>query len=569
MNMIETITKNKSLRVAITTIVIVTMVFFLWQFSGQNNLLETLKNISPTFVILAFFLYFLTSLAKAMRFRFSLKNKIGLGKMLNVVFIHSFWNNFLPLRLGEISYLYMINEAKEVSGGENVNSLFLARIFDILIISIIFFISGFLIFRENSNVLESIPLALIVSILISSLVILLVAVFYRQKLSQFFSDLSFKNQLLNKFFKFISQTFLVFDQISNIKKLTIFTASSFVIWILDALSIWAVLFSVGFKFSFVESSFLVVFPAIVGVLPINFVGNFGSFEGVVTGGLVFLSVSVEKALSLSVLLHIQILLFSFILFVFAFLNRNFSNKTLFNSQAKTHTEFYFNLGNPEKDFRNNNLNNLVFGFLKKGNLLDIGAGLGALLHRASKGNRKVKGLEPDEGLVNLSVKLFGELNIIQTSLENYESREKFDNIVAVDVLECIADYKEALKKITSFLNNNGRLILVVPAHPSLFGSRDKLMRYFRRFDKKEFSLELKNLGLKIIKVRHWNFLMVLPYWILYKVFKKESLFDGIRDGKNGKNLLSNFLNFWFKYIENKINPGFGLSLIFVTEKDTI
>lgn len=232
----------------------------------------------------------------------------------------------------------------------------------------------------------------------------------------------------------------------------------------------------------------------------------------------------------------------------------------------THTDLYSGIGNLEKDFRNNNLTNLVLSLIRKGNLLDIGCGYGLLLSRASKKNISTKGLESDRKLIDLSKKLFGELNIVQTSLEDHESMERFDNVVTVDVLECIADYKGALKKIVSYLGKDGSLILVTPAHPSLYGSRDKMMGYFRRFSKKDLSGELENLGLKIIKVRHWNMLGVLPYWILYKVLKKESHFESIRGGNNKKSIFPKLLDFWFRYIENKINLGFGLSLIFVAEK---
>lgn len=227
---------------------------------------------------------------------------------------------------------------------------------------------------------------------------------------------------------------------------------------------------------------------------------------------------------------------------------------------------YLDIDNLEKDFRNDNLTNLVLSLIRKGSLLDVGCGYGLLLSRASKKNISTKGLEPDRRLIDLSKKLFGELNIIQTSLKNHKSREKFNNVVTVDVLECIADYKRALKKTVSFLSQDGRLILVAPALPSLYGSRDKMMGYFRRFSKKDLSGELENLGLKIIKVRHWNMLGVLPYWILYKVLKKESHFESIRGENNKKSIFPKLLDFWFRYIENKINLGFGLSLIFVAEK---
>jgi|SRR3989344_950557 len=561
-------TRNRSVGVIVTLIVTVIAAYLLWRFSGVNGLLEILENINLIVVVLAFFLYILTLVAKTLRFRFILRNKIGLKKLLSVVSIHSFWNNVLPFRSGEVTYLYMVNEEKSISNGENVTSLFLARIFDILFVLLFFLISGFFIFREHSNFLALAPLTFIIFVLMSGAAMLLGMVFYRYALSNFFSGLSFKNSLLNKFRRIISEIFIAFDQIRDMRRLAIFTTLSFFVWFLDTLCIWAILFSAGFRLSLVETAFIGVFPALAGLIPLNLIGNFGAFEGTVTGGLILLKVGRDSAFNLSLILHIQILLFSFILFVWAYWYRSFLRKKKFNYQAQTHTEFYSNLISPEEDFRNNNLTDFVLDCLKVGNLLDIGAGLGLLVSKALKKNIEVKGIEPDKKLIDLSEKFFGKLDISQASIEQYDSKEKFNNVVMIDVLECLGDYKKDLLKVISLLDENGRLILVVPAAPSLYGSRDKMMGYFRRFDKKDLSRELEHLGLEIIKVRYWNMLGLMPYWFFYKVLKKKSHFESIRGGRNKKSIFSGILNFWFKHIENKINLGFGLSLIFVVEKSS-
>lgn len=235
-------------------------------------------------------------------------------------------------------------------------------------------------------------------------------------------------------------------------------------------------------------------------------------------------------------------------------------------RVKTHTEFYSSLIGPEKDFRNSNLIDLVLSLIRQGNLLDVGSGLGLLISKAHKKNIQVKGIEPDKKLIDLSEKFFGKLDVVNTSLETYNTHKKFDNVVMVDVLECIDDYKTTLIKAISLLQNDGRLIMVVPAYPSFFGSRDRMMKYFRRFDRNKFSLELDALGLRILKIRYWNMFGVVPYSILYKVLRKESHFENFRGGGGREGVFSKILYFWFKYVENNINFGFGLSLVFVAEK---
>ncbi|MDO8620906.1 MAG: lysylphosphatidylglycerol synthase transmembrane domain-containing protein [Candidatus Levybacteria bacterium] len=321
--------RNKVLSVTVTTIITAITIYLLWQFSGGNNLLKTFKNINPIIAILAFFIYILTLVAKAFRYRFILKNKIGINKLLSIVSIHSFWNNILPFKSGEITYLYMINEEKNISNGENVTSLLLTRVFDVLIILTFLLISGFFIFHKNSNILESVPPTFIISILISGVAILAGTIFYRLKLSKIFSNISFKNSFLNKCSRIISETFLALNQIRDIRRLFIFTTLSFSVWILDTLFIWAILLSAGFHFSIIEAAFVGIFPVLAGLIPINLVGNFGAFEGTVTGGLVLLNISTESAFNLSFILHIQTLLFSSTLFIFAlWYRRTFVNQRI-------------------------------------------------------------------------------------------------------------------------------------------------------------------------------------------------------------------------------------------------
>lgn len=314
--------RNKVLKIVVTAFITIVVAYFLWQWSGGDNLLETLKSIDPIIAILAFFLYALTLVVKAFRFRFILNNKIGVKKLFSIVSIHSFWNNILPFRSGEITYLYMINEEKNISNGENVTSLLLARVFDLLIVVTFFLISGFFIFRQDSVFFKSVSLTLMMSILVSGTIILWSVVFYRNKLSKFFSGLSFKNLWLNKFSRIISETFLALNQIRDVRKLFIFTILSLFVWVCDTLFVWVILLSAGFHFSIIEAAFIGVFPALASLIPINLIGNFGAFEGAVAGGFVLLNISIVNAFNLSFILHIQTLLFSFMLFIFTFWYRN-------------------------------------------------------------------------------------------------------------------------------------------------------------------------------------------------------------------------------------------------------
>lgn len=73
-----------------------------------------------------------------------------------------------------------------------------------------------------------------------------------------------------------------------------------------------------------------------------------------------------------------------------------------------------------------------------------------------------------------------------------------------------------------------------------------------------------------MEIRYWNTIGLLPYLISEKIFRMELNTDLRSNEKKGlfKELVNKLLNMWFKYIGNKINFHFGLSLICVAEKIT-
>jgi len=96
-----------------------------------------------------------------------------------------------------------------------------------------------------------------------------------------------------------------------------------------------------------------------------------------------------------------------------------------------------------------------------------------------------------------------------------------------------------------------------------------MLGYFRRYNLGEISRHFEELGFSVVKRRYWNSLLLIPYFLLYKVLKNESHFEKIRGGsKEGflKRLVSAIFRYWFKNIENKYNIGFGLTIVLVAEK---
>lgn len=233
------------------------------------------------------------------------------------------------------------------------------------------------------------------------------------------------------------------------------------------------------------------------------------------------------------------------------------------------SNLYTSLGDFRYDFRNFNLVNLVLSFIQGEKVLDIGCGSGFLLNMLKDRGKTIYGIEPNEKLISFSRKQFGDLNIVKLTAEEIEDLDiKVDTAVMLDVLEHIEDDRSQLRKVSACIKEDGRLVIVVPAFGFLFGKRDINNGHFRRYSKKELQGKIEAAGFEVLKIRFWNALAFFPYVYYEKLLKKELNTDLRTSKKRGflKRVLWHFLNNWFRLVENKINFGFGLSLLCVAKK---
>lgn len=115
-------------------------------------------------------------------------------------------------------------------------------------------------------------------------------------------------------------------------------------------------------------------------------------------------------------------------------------------------------------------------FNKSGKVLDIGSGLGEVLSVFKEHGWDCKGIEFNEFAANYSKEKFG-LNILNKSIYDFDSSEKFDVIMLWGVLEHFFKPADILNKIHELLNNDGLLLLEVPSADSV------LVRYYERTSK--------------------------------------------------------------------------------------
>lgn len=294
--------------------------YFLLKNINLADLKGSLSGFDWRFGFLAFGLYSVISVFKALRFNFFLENKLGFRKFLRIIFLYNFWNQILPFFSGDLSYLYLVKKSKKVALGENFSSLITARVFDLFIVALFAFLGLYfsLDFRRLDLNLKKwfLPGALLVSAIFISLI------FFNRQINGAIKS-GFKKIGFLKF-RFISYLFDKLNQVSasiatlkSIPRFFGFFGYSLAIWLMDFIFIWLMVTGAGLTINFwqaVAASTLLIFAT--SLIPVQTPVNLGTYEGALV--LIFMAFGFEKNISVGagILVHLQNILFAFVLFVF-------------------------------------------------------------------------------------------------------------------------------------------------------------------------------------------------------------------------------------------------------------
>ncbi len=153
-------------------------------------------------------------------------------------------------------------------------------------------------------------------------------------------------------------------------------------------------------------------------------------------------------------------------------------------------------------------------------VLEIGAGIGTITSLLARGREKVVALEVDDFYVQRLKNRFRD----QPSVVPYKSdvaladwerlkRERFDSIVLSNVLEHIEDDAGAVRRFAQILSPGGKLIILVPALPLLFGAMDEAVGHFRRYTMPALRDVLEANGFDVHRLE-WMNLVGIPGWLV-------------------------------------------------------
>lgn len=148
--------------------------------------------------------------------------------------------------------------------------------------------------------------------------------------------------------------------------------------------------------------------------------------------------------------------------------------------------------------------NLLKKHIKKGDILDIGAGTGDFLNVAKSKGFIVFGTEPNQNARNLAK----SKNIDLVEDIKYLPEKQFDAITLWHVLEHIYNLEEFLNKLSTLLKPNGVLIIAVPNYNSYdakyyknFWAAYDVPRHLWHFSKNSIKKLFSNYGFNTIHVK--------------------------------------------------------------------
>jgi len=200
-------------------------------------------------------------------------------------------------------------------------------------------------------------------------------------------------------------------------------------------------------------------------------------------------------------------------------------------------------------------------------ILEVGCGTGGNLALLSKYGTLVA-IELDDEALEVSAKR-NICPIHKGSLpDQLQLTDKFDLICMLDVLEHIEDDLQSLHNIASRLNDNGMLLITVPAYNFLWSAHDEMHHHKRRYTRKQLKeLILKN-GLTIKYSTYFNTLL---FPIVYSVRLVGKLINKIQppDVNTPSPVINWILQHFFQLeipLLNMTTLPFGVSILVIAEK---
>ena len=318
---------QKIVRIALPTSLAVIISFFLLKEIDLKAIPETLSKLSIKAVLIGFGCYCLLVLAKTLRFRTLLGLDSSVHQIFPILALHTFWGNFLPMRTGDISYVYLMQRRQKVDATQGIASLMVASVIDLVLLIVLMTVTTTLLLpklggRFSWTVLFLIPL-LIGSVLIVVIVLACIAPNFCSSLARNCAKPLLRLEK-SSITWFVNKCLTIVDEITsfrlNLRFLKVWAYSLLCLTIRFGFQCYLVV-EMGVDIPLIEVLFALAFTNGFNLLPIQTVGNFGTTEFPFAWFLNYFGTSMDTATVTGFSLHILILLYCLPLGIYGYFRK--------------------------------------------------------------------------------------------------------------------------------------------------------------------------------------------------------------------------------------------------------
>ncbi len=157
-------------RFGLPTVLAVLIGYFLLRAVDIREIPATLGRLSVGSVAIGFGCYCVLVLAKSYRFRALLGLDAGIGSVFPILALHSFWGNILPMRTGDVSYLYLMRRRQGVDAAAGIASLLVASLIDLVLLLLLAVVSGYLLRFRLAGTFSGVVLYVMPMVMVSVLI---------------------------------------------------------------------------------------------------------------------------------------------------------------------------------------------------------------------------------------------------------------------------------------------------------------------------------------------------------------------------------------------------------------
>ena len=198
-------------------------------------------------------------------------------------------------------------------------------------------------------------------------------------------------------------------------------------------------------------------------------------------------------------------------------------------------------------------------------VVEVGCGLGNITHELLAHDKRVIALDHAPHYIEAMRRDFGGnsqiafvlMDILDPASHTLASARP-DSVICLNVLEHIVEEEVALRNMRAILPVGGRLVLLVPAHPWLYGRMDRELGHVRRYNRRHLAEVVEAAGFVPVRTWHFNLFGLFGWFVAGRITKQRIL------PQRSLALYERLLSV-LRTVEKATGPPIGQSLFMVAE----